>query len=280
MYKWHFNQPDIELLKTHLSANPRICKLHTQISNVHMCVVPGLASQVAVIKRVYTSPALQCIHVVDPIVALSENMFFTPGSARHAVKQLHYHHSSVHVHPPPSSKNLLRCWWGSVHWHHWHATHAGSVRSMTLHVSWLKCLVKLPRWLVPISTRSVQSMALSSKTSSPNRPVATKNTSWRETVRLALRLEVHGAIFSSRSQMRSSAIFKWSNPRLTSIWCQLSSQPFPCSTGRSQREPIPKYFLWVVEVYLKDSTCAFCSQREYFFSNCPFNRPSFSIAKS
>ncbi len=61
MYKYHFDKPYVELLKTHLSTNPRICKLQTQISNVHMCVVPGLASQVAVIKRVYTSPGLQCI---------------------------------------------------------------------------------------------------------------------------------------------------------------------------------------------------------------------------
>ncbi len=34
MYKWHFDKLYVELLKTHLSANPRICKLRTQISKV------------------------------------------------------------------------------------------------------------------------------------------------------------------------------------------------------------------------------------------------------
>jgi hypothetical protein len=31
----------MELLKAHLSALLGICKLHIQISSVHMCVVPG-----------------------------------------------------------------------------------------------------------------------------------------------------------------------------------------------------------------------------------------------
>ncbi len=62
MYKWHFDKPNRELLKTHLAAISRICKLHIQISNIHMCVVPGPASQDAVIKRVYASPGLQCIN--------------------------------------------------------------------------------------------------------------------------------------------------------------------------------------------------------------------------
>jgi hypothetical protein len=52
--------PNIELWKTSLLANWRICKLHTQISNVHMCIVPGPALQDAVVKRVYASPGLQC----------------------------------------------------------------------------------------------------------------------------------------------------------------------------------------------------------------------------
>jgi hypothetical protein len=50
----------------------RICKLHIQISNIHMCVVPGPASQVAVIKRVFASPGLQCspqlIKLVTPLI--------------------------------------------------------------------------------------------------------------------------------------------------------------------------------------------------------------------
>ena len=60
MSKCLFDKPNRELLKTHLAAISRICKLHIQISNIHMCVVPGPASQVAVIKRVYASPGLQC----------------------------------------------------------------------------------------------------------------------------------------------------------------------------------------------------------------------------
>jgi hypothetical protein len=39
-------------MKAHLSANSRISKLHIQISSVHMCVVPGHASQDVVIKSV------------------------------------------------------------------------------------------------------------------------------------------------------------------------------------------------------------------------------------
>jgi hypothetical protein len=34
----------MELLKAHLSALLGICKLHIQISSIHMCVVPGPAS--------------------------------------------------------------------------------------------------------------------------------------------------------------------------------------------------------------------------------------------
>jgi hypothetical protein len=59
LYKWHFDKRNIEVWKTHLSANSRICKLHIQISNVHMCVVPGPTLQDAVIKCVYASPGLQ-----------------------------------------------------------------------------------------------------------------------------------------------------------------------------------------------------------------------------
>jgi hypothetical protein len=60
MYKKHFDKPNIELWKTHLAAKSRNSKLLIQISNIHMCVVPGPASQDAVIKRVYASPGLQC----------------------------------------------------------------------------------------------------------------------------------------------------------------------------------------------------------------------------
>ncbi len=43
-----------------MEPNSRISKLLIQISNIHMCVVPGPASQDAVIKRKYASPGLQC----------------------------------------------------------------------------------------------------------------------------------------------------------------------------------------------------------------------------
>jgi hypothetical protein len=59
-YKWHFEKPNVELWKTHLSASSRTCKLYIQISNVHICVVPGPASQDAVFKSVYALPGLQC----------------------------------------------------------------------------------------------------------------------------------------------------------------------------------------------------------------------------
>jgi hypothetical protein len=60
MYKWHFGKPNIEIWKTHLSINSQICKLYIQISNIHMCVVPGPASQDAVFKREYASSGLPC----------------------------------------------------------------------------------------------------------------------------------------------------------------------------------------------------------------------------
>jgi hypothetical protein len=50
----------MKLLKAHLSALFGICKLHIQISSVHMGVVPGPALQDAVFKRVYASPVLPC----------------------------------------------------------------------------------------------------------------------------------------------------------------------------------------------------------------------------
>ncbi len=59
MHKWYFEKPNIELRKTHLSAIPGICKLHTQISSTHV-LCPWPVSQDAVIKNVYTSPGLQC----------------------------------------------------------------------------------------------------------------------------------------------------------------------------------------------------------------------------
>ncbi len=60
MYKCYFDKSNIELWKTHLSAISRICKLHIQISNSHMCVEAGPASQDAVIKSISASPGLQC----------------------------------------------------------------------------------------------------------------------------------------------------------------------------------------------------------------------------
>jgi hypothetical protein len=48
MYKSHFEKSNIELWKARLSAFTRICKLHVQISSIHMCIVPGPASQDAV----------------------------------------------------------------------------------------------------------------------------------------------------------------------------------------------------------------------------------------
>ena len=47
MYKWHFDKPNRELLKTHLAAISKICKLHIQISNIPMCVDPRGGTQKA-----------------------------------------------------------------------------------------------------------------------------------------------------------------------------------------------------------------------------------------
>jgi hypothetical protein len=57
MYKRHFEKSNI---KVHLPVFSRICKLHIKMSNIHMYVVPGPASQDAVFKRVCASPGLQC----------------------------------------------------------------------------------------------------------------------------------------------------------------------------------------------------------------------------
>jgi hypothetical protein len=44
-----------------------ICKLHTQVYSVNMCVVPGPTSQDTVIKRVYVSPGFECaiLHIMQ-----------------------------------------------------------------------------------------------------------------------------------------------------------------------------------------------------------------------
>ncbi len=60
MYKWQFGKPNMEIWKTHPSINSQICKLYILISNIHMCVVPGPASQDAVFKREYASSGLPC----------------------------------------------------------------------------------------------------------------------------------------------------------------------------------------------------------------------------
>ncbi len=76
MYKYHFEKSNMELLKAHLSALLGICKLHIQISSVHMCVVPRPDSQDAVFKRVYASPGLPCIveHIIQPFGSIILNI--------------------------------------------------------------------------------------------------------------------------------------------------------------------------------------------------------------
>ncbi len=51
---------NIEFGQQHPSSNSWIKKLHIQISILCLSVVPGPASQDAVFKLVYASPALQC----------------------------------------------------------------------------------------------------------------------------------------------------------------------------------------------------------------------------
>ncbi len=60
MYKCYFEKPNIDFHKKHLSANSRISILLIQISNVHMGIAPGPASQDAVLKLKYALPGLQC----------------------------------------------------------------------------------------------------------------------------------------------------------------------------------------------------------------------------
>ncbi len=55
-----FKKVNIEFGQQHPSSNSWIKKLHIQISILCMSVVPGPASQDAVFKLVYASPALQC----------------------------------------------------------------------------------------------------------------------------------------------------------------------------------------------------------------------------
>jgi hypothetical protein len=47
--------------ESHSSSKWWIIKLHIQISELHMCVVPGPASQDAVFKHIYALPGFQCI---------------------------------------------------------------------------------------------------------------------------------------------------------------------------------------------------------------------------
>jgi hypothetical protein len=42
MYQWHFNKPNTQICKTIPSVNSRICKLHTQISNIHIRIVSSV----------------------------------------------------------------------------------------------------------------------------------------------------------------------------------------------------------------------------------------------
>ncbi len=60
MYKCYFEKPNIDFQKKHLSTKSRLSIFHIQISNVHMGVAPGPASQDAVLKLKYASPGLQC----------------------------------------------------------------------------------------------------------------------------------------------------------------------------------------------------------------------------
>ncbi len=50
--KWTINT-NMEFSKQHLSINMWISGLHIQISNIHLCIVPGPVTQDAVYKRVY-----------------------------------------------------------------------------------------------------------------------------------------------------------------------------------------------------------------------------------
>ncbi len=51
----------MDLEESHSSSKWWIITLHIQIFELHMCIVPGPASQVAVFKRIYALPGLQCI---------------------------------------------------------------------------------------------------------------------------------------------------------------------------------------------------------------------------
>ncbi len=53
MYKWCFDNPNMEFRKEHPSTNLWISWLHIQISNIHMRVVPGPVSQDAVYTRLH-----------------------------------------------------------------------------------------------------------------------------------------------------------------------------------------------------------------------------------
>ncbi len=64
-----------------LSAFSRISKLHIQISNIHICVVPGPASQDAVYKRVCTLPGLQCWIIL--FLSLQSSLISHPKNISH-----------------------------------------------------------------------------------------------------------------------------------------------------------------------------------------------------
>ncbi len=76
MYKLQFDKSNIELWKTHLVAISRICRLQIRMSNIHKCVVPGPASQDAVIECVYASPGLQCMRDKIYLVTVFKSTVF------------------------------------------------------------------------------------------------------------------------------------------------------------------------------------------------------------
>jgi hypothetical protein len=75
---------NIEFGQQHPSSNSWIKKLHIKISILCISVVPGPASQGAVFKLVYASPALQCSLPSSPPRSLSDQ------SPSHTVLTLTY----------------------------------------------------------------------------------------------------------------------------------------------------------------------------------------------
>jgi hypothetical protein len=94
MYKWFFVKPNIELGKSYLSVDSWVSELHIQIFKLHMHIVPGPASQDAVIRCAYT---LRQVYSVEAGQFQEKCFLFHSYNWNVEVRMLNIFHSVVTI---------------------------------------------------------------------------------------------------------------------------------------------------------------------------------------